>query len=1075
MRAIRQWLARATVALALAAVAQPNAENATAIAGTVVDEAGRPVEGASVEVHSPTDGSAFAVSGLQLDHRVVTDDKGAFKIDSPTGRFVLLLARQPGFAPTWRQFVRGAAEAPTLVLPSPSVLAGIVVDETEQPVGGAEVSVYLAYSESPGPQGANYLGAPLARECFSTRTGPGGHFRIDGFPTNASANLMVRHPGKALRQPAQGVMGPDSMQWLAGQEDIRLVVEPAGIIEGRVAAEDASQHLPAAELTLQSDGPAGFGIAMDRPVVANADGTFRITDVGGGNYRLRAVFGTNTPPDWVAESVPVSVVSGQTAAGIELKAIRGGLLEVLVLGKENRQGQPDVSVSVYHQNHQASAKSDATGTARLRLPPGDYQLAAQKDNSAAANTTATVESDQSNRVEIELVGPQKVKGVVRRPDGQPAPGLPVRIIGSFSPDAAIARTDADGRFELEWNPDQFGGQEGMPCLLIRDAERNLAIAHDLEKESGPLALSLEPAMSIAGRAEFNGQPVTNTTAALIFWTGNSGMHLQDVSSVTDIPGQFEIRALPTGRRYGLQVSAPRHGQTFLQSIDSDEPKRIELEPVELKPAILQLAGQVVDADEKPVPGANVYLHGEGQPSHNTRADPEGRFTFSQVCEGPAQLVANARNTHGSTSADGGTTNVVLRLSETYGMGYGSVQRRLKGTVTGPDNQPVAGAQVAVFPFTEARQKTDAAGAFDLTFNMQPWQLQSGGDPCLVVRDPARNLAAAEFVTEETTNVTIQLQPALTLTGRVEGIDGSPLPKAEVGVWLLACRTYNQLNEQLDTTDANGVFNIKTVPPGVSYTVFATAKGHGRQQQGVDSDSVTDRLELEPFELKAADQVIAGQVFDDRERPVSGAHVSVSGDDQPDGSATTDSKGRFRFMVCEGQVRLFVSGQNGYANLSADPGDTNIVVQLSRSGSSDQDSPRRATLKGKPLPDLAAVGLAADASSDHRSLVLCLFDAEQRPSRRAVRLLAEQHAILTAKGVAVAAVQTVVTSDESFNEWKESGAPPFPVGRVTAKSAQTRWATEVGSLPWLILSDSTGKVIAEGFALDELDAHLDALR
>jgi hypothetical protein len=420
----------------------------------------------------------------------------------------------------------------------------------------------------------------------------------------------------------------------------------------------------------------------------------------------------------------VAVDSGQTAAGIELKAIRGGLLEVLVLGKEDRQGQPDISVSAYHQNHQASAKSDATGTARLRLPPGDYQLVAQKNGSSAASATATVESNQSNRVEIELVGPQIVKGVVRRPDGQPAPGLPVRIIGSYSPDAAIATTDPDGRFELEWNPPQFEGHQGIPCLLIRDAERNLAIAHDLEEESGPLALILEPALSIAGRAECDGKPVTNATAALIFWTGNSGMHLQDVSSVTDIPGQFEIRALPTGRRYGLQVSAPGHGQTYLQSIDSEEPQRLELEPVELKPAILQLAGQVLDADDQPVPGANVYLHGEGQPNHNTRTDRDGRFTFSQVCEGPAQLVANARNTHGSISAEGGATNVVLRLGETpYGRGYGSVQRRLKGTVTGPDNQPVAGAQVAVFPFTETRRKTDAKGAFDLTFNLQPWQLQ----------------------------------------------------------------------------------------------------------------------------------------------------------------------------------------------------------------------------------------------------------------------------------------------------------------------------------------------------------------
>jgi len=258
-------------------------------------------------------------------------------------------------------------------------------------------------------------------------------------------------------------------------------------------------------------------------------------------------------------------------------------------------------------------------------------------------------------------------------------------------------------------------------------------------------------------------------------------------------------------------------------------------------------------------------------------------------------------------------------------------------------------------------------------------------------------------------------------------------------------------------------------------VFAIAKGHGRQQQGVNIDSATGRLELDPFVLEVADQVIAGQVIDDRERPVPGAQLSMSAEGQPDDTTTTDSQGRFRFMVCEGRVRFFVTDQKGYAEVNADSGDTNIVVQLGQGGYTDQDSPRRAALEGKPLPDLATVGLAADVASDRRPLVLCLFDAEQRPSRRAVRLLAEQHATLTAKGVAVAAVQTVVTSDESFNAWKENGAPPFPVGRVTGKSAPTRWATEVGSLPWLILSDPTGKVIAEGFALDELDAHLEALK
>ena len=52
--------------------------------------------------------------------------------------------------------------------------------------------------------------------------------------------------------------------------------------------------------------------------------------------------------------------------------------------------------------------------------------------------------------------------------------------------------------------------------------------------------------------------------------------------------------------------------------------------------------------------------------------------------------------------------------------------------------------------------------------------------------------------------------------------------------------------------------------------------------------------------------------------------------------------------------------------------------------------------------------------------------------------------------------------------------PFPVGRLAEKSARTKWAAEVETLPWLILADSKGRIAAEGFALEELDAKLAAL-
>ncbi len=86
----------------------------------------------------------------------------------------------------------------------------------------------------------------------------------------------------------------------------------------------------------------------------------------------------------------------------------------------------------------------------------------------------------------------------------------------------------------------------------------------------------------------------------------------------------------------------------------------------------------------------------------------------------------------------------------------------------------------------------------------------------------------------------------------------------------------------------------------------------------------------PFVLKPADRVIAGQVMKEDDKPASGVNVQLNGEDQPDGQLTTDSKGRFHFQVCEGQIRLFANSQNGGGNAqaTAEAGDTNVVMTLS---------------------------------------------------------------------------------------------------------------------------------------------------
>ena len=282
---------------------------------------------------------------------------------------------------------------------------------------------------------------------------------------------------------------------------------------------------------------------------------------------------------------------------------------------------------------------------------------------------------------------------------------------------------------------------------------------------------------------------------------------------------------------------------------------------------------------------------------------------------------------------------------------------------------------------------------------------------------------------------------------------------------------------MNPVNAEGRYEIKCLPPDAQYTVYATAKGYGKSQQQVEPASETNRMELAPFVLKLADRVIAGQVLNDNDKPASGVNVQLNGDGQPDGNMTTDSKGRFHFQVCEGQIRLFAYSQSGGGNAQAtvEAGDTNIVMSLRSSPGSFRQPPRRASLKGS---------LAAR------------FDGDESRRRRRARRPAGVAVPFRRQPAAVPPCRSSVGSTggrapaeeclrarhssrgasamKTFNEWKSAGAVSFPVGRVTEKSGKSKWVSEVSALPWLILADASHRVVAEGFSLDELDAQMQQL-
>ena len=1050
----------------------------TPLKGKVVDATGQPVAGAAVECYKYGNSVLASFDDPELVGRVTTATNGEFELRDASV-FSVLLVRKPGFAPAWWNGNAALFSEPQLIMTTPGFLAGMVVDEKDKPVGNAEVFVSAATSEisSDGrSRNSSYLSAKLARTCFSTRSGADGRFRISNFPTNGTAELIVFSPGKALRAANEEPVTLRSMSYNAGQDDIRLILDPAGTVEGKIMTEEGAQTLPAAKLTLYASGNNYYPQNWPASSVSAADGTFRFNDVGAGSYKLRAVFGTNNPPEWVAENTSVSVEVGQTTRDVQVKAVKGGFLEVLVRNQENRQPMNKMSINAINQSSSSSAVTDSNGIALLRLVPGQYSTYALKDKWRSENTQVNVEARQTNRLEVEMIPPLKISGVVHQPNGQLAAGVMVRIMEGFLSGKTQTKTDTNGRFVLEWEPKRFGQMEITPCLLVQDGEKNLAVAQDIDESSGPVELKLEEGLTIVGRVESEGKPVANVNASLIFWSGRTGMSLPGLGRSTNSPGHFEIVALPKGRKYGLSVTAPGYGTKRIDSFDSAA-ARVELDTVELRPANKKLAGKVVDADDKPVAGVYVNVQGDNQPMSNARTDRDGQFIFPQVCEGAVRITASARNTYGSTSAEGGDTNVVLRLGESAGNIYSVNVKpwKLKGIVTGPDNQPVAGIAIATFPNSGSRNiKTSTNGEFNFTWTPQSFQAKNAS-VCLIARDMGRSLAATETLTEASSNIVLRLQPGIMVSGRILGTNNTPLPKAEVGMWVKVDSSLSTIDEQTKPADDQGTFKFPALPAGLNYTLYAKAKGYGQSRQAIELEAGKTQVELPPITLKLADKIVSGQVVDGNEKPVSGAYLHISGTDQPSESVTTDSKGRFTIKVCDGEISISANNSSGYGSKKVNAGDTNVVVTLSRSFSSTTRSvPKRPTLKGQPLPALTDFGFAADSIPPGRPVLLCLFDHEQRPSRRSLRLLAEQYDSLQKKGITVLAIQAAQSTAEALKAWKDTGLVPFPVGQVSDKAAKTKWVSQAGALPCLILADQKGQVIAEGFPFEELEAKLKML-
>ena len=400
---------------------------------------------------------------------------------------------------------------------------------------------------------------------------------------------------------------------------------------------------------------------------------------------------------------------------------------------------------------------------------------------------------------------------------------------------------------------------------------------------------------------------------------------------------------------------------------------------------------------------------------------------------------------------------------------------VSGQVLDPRGRPAGEVAVVVHPFGD-HVYTDPQGKFEAYYDEQQ------GARLAVTQAVGSGLAAVTRVDDPSKPIDLRLGPAWTLAGRVADLDGVGIPAARVSLCLHVHHCLSNLGVEV-LTDREGRFEIKAIPPvqeGFEYCISANAAGYGPATRlktflcGLTGPSV----DLGTIRLPRADASVSGVVVDAQGKPAARIPVFVNdgpGLEQPRRSTATDDRGEFTITrVCSGPARL----QADFASSPSGPGflTTRLPAQNVRivRGKDQTDASRT------PGPDAGSPQLVdlcpafSQLLTDGRPILLCLADPLQPSSRECLVGLAGKTEALAARGVITIGVLTTKVDFQQHNAFVKANHIAFPNYGAGDDFEIRKVTWGIKSVPWLILTDGKHTVVAEDFAIDELESKLASL-
>jgi protocatechuate 3,4-dioxygenase beta subunit len=495
-------------------------ETGRSLSGRVTGPAGEPVQKAQILLQEErTIQSSLGDANAEVPRLLgSTDGEGRFQVQGVAPGAADLEIHAVGYR-SRRQSVQvpedGDVEGLEVSLEKASVLEVRVLDAAGAPVPGARVEVSRI--------GSN----PVLSMCL---TAPDGRCRMDSLDCEPgwyrlSANTEDHGHGETTFELTAGVSTRD------------LVLHKGTAVSGRVS-DDAGEPVPGAILYLRP--VAGLGRPMSTS--SSADGSFELTDIDNGTYRL-----SGSASGFAETQAPGEIqVAGQEVRGLALRLSAGARVTGKLLGLALEEARDAVVVAFRPDTtslEPALGQVDPEGRYRIEnLASGDWTVTAHTNGRSIAEPLHLAPGVRDAVLDLRFQTGFTLSGQVLL-DHAPLAGAQVV---AFTPTRSFqALAGPDGGFRLSDLPaDHYS-------LMALDSGRELIARRDVEI-AGDQEVTFDIATGgLRGRISAAGAPVA--------W---AVLHLEDAAvaglsspvfpvgptldRTTDGAGAFEVPRLPAG-------------------------------------------------------------------------------------------------------------------------------------------------------------------------------------------------------------------------------------------------------------------------------------------------------------------------------------------------------------------------------------------------------------------------------------------------------------------------------------------------------------------------------------------------